>query len=419
MHYERDPIAAFGALPRRRRWNLWLALALVLLFALSMMVYSEEATRESADIAVHAGVAADFDFTDLHSITSRTTYPVWHLLTSVLYQLGLPLHLAAGAVTALMKCLTLLFVYWLLSAMAGDKTHPGLIAGLSLCILLVSSIRISSLNPHVYRFLRRGYCCSPNVWHNPTQPTVIAAMMLVMPWVCHCWYQFEKAMEQGRERYLLPWRDVAILALLTTGSAVCKPTFLQALLPAAFVMYLVELIRRPKQWRYFGQIVLGFLPSVGYFLLSYLYFTGVVVEFTSGVEMRFDPNMLKNMLLGQLVMGAAPIVALAACWRKGMLKNRLLLLTLLMILFSVIEGCLFHETGLRVGHGNFTWAAASSAFLLWAVSAATLLRERAAGRLHTRPRQAALCLSAGLLLWHLASAAYYIAYVILYTQKPF
>lgn len=419
MQYERDPIVAFAALPRRRRWNLWLALALVLLFALSMVVYSEEATRDSADIAMHAGVAADFDFTDLHSITSRTTYPVWHLLTSTLYQLGMPLHLAAGAVTALMKCLTLLFVYWLLSAMAGENARPGLIALLSFCILTVSSIRIPSLNPNVYRFAGRAYSCSPNVWHNPTQPTVIAAMMLVMPWLCHCWYSFERAMQEGTSGYRLPWSKVAVLAVLTTGSAVCKPTFLQALLPAAFVMYLVELIRHPRQWRYFGQIVLGFLPSVGYFLLSYLYFTGVVVEFTSGVEVFFSADMLENLLLGQLVMGAAPIVALAACWRKGMLKNRLLLLNLLMILFSVLEGCLFHETGLRVGHGNFTWAAGSSAFLLWATAASVVLRERAAGHLASRPRRIALGLSAALLVYHLASAAYYLSVIIFYSQMPF
>lgn len=419
MQYERDPIVAFAALPRRRRWNLWLALALVLLFALSMVVYSEEATRDSADIAIHAGVAADFDFTDLHSITSRTTYPVWHLLTSTLYQLGMPLHLAAGAVTALMKCLTLLFVYWLLSAMAGENARPGLIALLSFCILTVSSIRISSLNPNVYRFVGRAYSCSPNVWHNPTQPTVTAAMMLVMPWLCHCWYSFEKAMQEGTSGYRLPWGKVAVLAVLTTGSAVCKPTFLQALLPAAFVMYLVELNRRPREWRYFGQIVLGFLPSVGYFLLSYLYFTGVVVEFTSGVEVFFSADMLENLLLGQLVMGAAPIVALIACWRKGMLKDRLLLLNLLMILFSVLEGCLFHETGLRVGHGNFTWAAGSSAFLLWATAASVVLRERAAGRLASRPRRIALGLSAALLVYHLASAAYYLSVIIFYSQMPF
>ena len=69
-----------------------------------------------------------------------------------------------------------------------------------------------------------------------------------------------------------------LLAVFLMGSLACKPTFMQALLPAAFVMFLVELCRRPRCWRYFGQIVLAFVPAVAYFLLQYLYSTGVVVE---------------------------------------------------------------------------------------------------------------------------------------------
>ena len=56
---------------------------------------------------------------------------------------------------------------------------------------------------------------------------------------------------------------IVVLAVLCMGSVACKPTFMQALLPAAFVMYLVEVFRHKKEWRYFGQIVLAFLPSVG------------------------------------------------------------------------------------------------------------------------------------------------------------
>ena len=48
------------------------------------------------------------------------------------------------------------------------------------------------------------------------------------------------------------------------GSVACKPTFMQALLPAAFVMYLAEVLRRPRQWRYFGIFV-----CVCVFILSY------------------------------------------------------------------------------------------------------------------------------------------------------
>ena len=38
---------------------------------------------------------------DLHTITSRLAYPLWHLLVSVIYQLGVPLAAAAVSVTVL------------------------------------------------------------------------------------------------------------------------------------------------------------------------------------------------------------------------------------------------------------------------------------------------------------------------------
>ena len=407
MQYQRDPVVAWCALPARRRFNLWLALAMAVVFFGSMAVYSQEALRDSADIAIHAGVAADFNFTDLHSITSRTTYPVWHLLTSALYQLGMPLNLAAGAVTALMKTLTFLFTYWLLAAMGGKEAHPALLLSMSLVIAIITGIRIPGLNPTVYRGVG-----SPNVWHNPTQQTVATAMMLVMPWLCHCWYCFERALDSGCKRYLLPWWKVLVLAALTAGSVACKPTFMQALLPAAFVMYLVELIRRPDQWRYFGQIVLGFVPAAGYFLLSYLYFTGVVVEFTSGVDVVFSPDMMVVLVRGEIVMCAAPILALITCWRKGMLKDRLLVLTLLMTVFSLVEGFCFHETGMRTGHGNFTWAANTVAYLIWAVGMSTFLRSLPWLKTASPLRKAGRAATWLLLAWHVGSSIYYLVYIL-------
>lgn len=410
MQYSCDPVTAWRGLPAKRRFNLWAVLALAAVFALSYWIYSLEAMRDAADLAIHASIAADFDFGDLHSITSRLSYPVWHLLTSSLYQLGMPLASAAGAVTALMKTLTCLFAYWLISAMAGEKCPQAAVLGMSVLTVIVTGVRVPWVNPNVYQGAG-----SPNVWHNPTQQTVMAAMMLVVPWVCHCWYCFQEAMEKGCKTYILPWWKVLVLAVLTTGSVACKPTMMQALLPAAFVMYLVELCRHKDQWRYFGQIVLGFVPAVGYFLLSYLYYTGVVVEYTSGVRVVFSPEMLLNLLRGVPIMCAAPIAALITCWHKGMLKDRLLVLTLLMMLFSMIEGICFHETGMRAGHGNFTWAANSTAFLLWVVSMGILLRNLAQGgyRAASRLRRAGYWATLVLGLWHLASAVYYIWYIAL------
>ena len=203
------------------------------------------------------------------------------------------------------------------------------------------------------------------------------------------------------------------------GSVACKPTFMQALLPAAFVMFLVELIRRPGEWRYFGQIVLAFVPSVGYFLLSYLYYTGVVVEFTSGVEIGVTAESAWVAVRNTLMMSACPLAAVIACRRKGLFKDRLLVLALLMTLFSVLEAMAFRETGMREGHGNFTWAANSSSFFLWVVMAGVCLRcvqsDLEAGAI-TLTRKLGYAAVAGLFAWHAFSAVYYIWYLLTTTN---
>ena len=59
----------------------------------------------------------------------------------------------------------------------------------------------------------------------------------------------------------------------------------------------------------------------------------------------------------------------------------MLVLALLMVLFSLLEGMAFRETGLREGHGNFTWATNSSSFILWVTMTGIFLREFVSGLL--------------------------------------
>lgn len=344
-------------------------IALALVLVSSFFMFLREFSYENADLFIHATIASEFDFADLHSITSRLSYPLWHIAVSALYQLGMPLGYAAASVCALCKGITFLLTYWLVGAMAGEGGSRWTVLGLSAFLMIVTGVLVMSVSDAVYRGVG-----SPNVWHNPTQQTVTAAMMLVMPWLAHCWYAFERQAEAGNERVLLPWWKIAVLAVLCMGSVACKPTFMQALLPAAFVMYLTEVLRRPRQWRYFGQIVLAFLPSVGYFLLSYLYYTGVVVEFTSGVEIGITAETAWVAVRNTLMMSACPLMAVIVCYRKGMFKDRLVVLALLMTAFSLLEAMAFRETGMREGHGNFTWAANSSSYFLWVVMTGVFLR---------------------------------------------
>ena len=413
-----DPIRAAQEMRKAGKKDSHLP-ALVLCAAyvlLSYVMYVRQFTYTHADFYLHAAIADYFDFTDLHTITSRIAYPMWHLLVRTVKYMGATLEGAAVGVSTVVKGLTYLLVYGVLNAMSNGSFKRWMIALLSFVLVLVTPVLIPSVNKFVYAGVG-----SPNVWHNPTQQLIMMVMLLVMPWLGHCWYEFERRVEAGEENVMLPWWKIVLLAVLCMGSVACKATFMQALLPAAFVMYLVELCRRPREWRYFGQIILAFLPAAAYFLLQYLYYTGVVVEYTSGVEFGITLETAWVSIRNALLMGACPFAALIVCWRKGLFKDRMLVLALLMVAFSALEAMAFRETGQRQGHGNFTWASNSSAFFQWVVMAGVFLRE-----MRSRKQNGELCVwrkvgIAGvlaLLAWHLYSGVYYL-YFLFSTENTF
>ena len=94
-----DPVASGKTIWKGRAFNAPALIVLALVFAGSYFMFLREFAYQNADLYIHAMIAHDFDFTDLHSITSRLSYPVWHIVVSALYQLGVPLgHAAAGVI---------------------------------------------------------------------------------------------------------------------------------------------------------------------------------------------------------------------------------------------------------------------------------------------------------------------------------
>ena len=381
----------------------------LLFFTAVFFVYYMEATNLSSDMAIHASIAQDFNFADLHSITSRIAYPLWHICVSAAYQLGLPIAVAAAAVTALTKTLFFATAQSLLLPMRGQGNRA-VMWGMALLLMVVTGICLPWVNPAVYRAVG-----SPTVWHNPTQITVTTVSLLCVPYLMHCWCEFERQLAAGRRAITLPWSKVFWLIVLLMLAAATKPTFLQALLPAAFVLFTLQWTQQPRQWRYFMQLVLAFLPSVAYFLLQYLYYTGVVVEYTSGVTVFATAETLWIALRSVLMMGAFPLLALLLRHRKGQKVDRAVLLVLLMLLFSALEAAFFHETGLREAHGNFTWATGSSALLLWWLALRDFWNDFAAfwpARGQSRLRATGYVGCWVLLGWHALSALYYLYYLI-------
>lgn len=407
MTFDSWQTACERAKPQRRDPVTWVLN--LLFFAAVYAIFYMEATNPSSDLAIHASIAQSFQFADLHSITSRIAYPLWHVMVSAVYQLGLPIAVAAAAITALMKTLFFATAQFLMLPRRGEGNR--LVMWL-MCLLLmiVTGILVPGVNPLVYRAAG-----SPTVWHNPTQVTVTMISLLCVPYLLHCWCAYEKRLSMAQRAISLPWKNVFWLAVLLMLAAAAKPTFLQALIPAAFVLFATQWARQPGQWRYFAQMILAFVPSVAYFLLQYLYYTGVVVEYTSGVTVYATAETLWIALRSVVLLTAFPMLALALRRQKGQPMDRGVALVLLMLLFSALEAAFFHETGMRENHGNFTWATGSSAILLWWLALRSYWDDftKALQNRHTRALRAwGYAGSWVLLLWHAFSAIYYLCYLI-------
>ena len=70
-----DPVASGKTIWKGRAFNAPALIVLALVFAGSYFMFLREFAYQNADLYIHAMIAHDFDFTDLHSITSRLSYP--------------------------------------------------------------------------------------------------------------------------------------------------------------------------------------------------------------------------------------------------------------------------------------------------------------------------------------------------------
>ena len=405
-----DPVLASVTFLKKKRLDFFRIFFYLAVFSFSLWMYAWEFQFAVTDLHVHAVIASEFNFLDLHSITSRLAYPMWHLFVSILFQLGVPLQWASALVCAGVKVLGMFLVCLLLHVITGGQVKRQAITLSAIFLMFVTGIRIPGFNSMVYRGVG-----SPTTWHNPTQLMVFVSMLLCIPYVVHCWYEFQRRLPQGKSHAMLPWRKVFLLAALLMFSLACKPTFMQAFLPACAVFFLIEWFRHPKNSRYFLQIILAFLPAALYFLLQYLYYTGVVVPFTSGVAFGATLETAWFSIRSMLIMAAFPFYTLVFCYQKGMLKDKMLVITLLLTLFSMLQSMFFRETGLRVGHGNFNWASMGSALMLWVLTLGHfLLSFSHFFRSHPKPwfRWPLYGIGFALLAWHVYSSGFYIWHLL-------
>ena len=407
----------------------WVAFALLLVIV--TMIYYREASSGQSDIFLHATIASGFNFLDLHSITSRIAYPFWHLNFALLYQMGMPLVTAATVVCVVYKMLVFLLVQRIISLYLAPESGSKQATLAALVLMFVTAVRIPAFNPTVYIGIG-----SPNVWHNPTQIVAVLSSLLCVFYTAHILFTFSRQAKTQVAGVMLPWKKLILLAAIVLFAAVCKPTFLQAFLPACGLYFLTLWIKHPKHTRFFLQIIGAFLPATLYFIMQYLYYTGVVVPFTSGVAVSLSAERVWIAVRNMLMMGAFPLLTLLFLPdKKHIFRDPVIILCLLIAGISMLEAALFYETGLRENHGNFNWASMNAAFLLWVVmlprwinaihsyqnERARLRENTPKGFLHSTDlkrrtirlnvQATGFLLTLFVLLWHVYSGLYYLYYL--------
>ena len=249
-----DPRGIRKTIWKGRAFNAPALIVLALVFAGSYFMFLREFAYQNADLYIHAMIAHDFDFTDLHSITSRLSYPVWHIVVSALYQLGVPLGpCCCGRVRAVQGG------HLPADLLAGGR-HGGR-AGQprgSAGAERVSDDRDGRAgHVRVRRSISRRWVAQCVAQPHPADRDrrhdagdAVACALLVR--VCKA--------GGGRKAA----RASALVEDCGAGGFVHGQRGLQAHVHAGaaarlrFVMYLVEVFRHKKEWRYFGQIVLAF-----------------------------------------------------------------------------------------------------------------------------------------------------------------
>ena len=173
MYFPSDPVVVANSLLKKRQLDPLRICAYLAVFAFSLWMFAWEYQFPATDLRVHATIASEFNFVDLHSITSRMAYPFWHLCVALLYQLGMPLIWASSVVCAVAKVLGMFLAILLLTIITEDKINKNFITLAGILLMFVTGIRIPGFNEKVYQGVG-----SPTVWHNPTQLAVTVSMLL-------------------------------------------------------------------------------------------------------------------------------------------------------------------------------------------------------------------------------------------------
>ncbi len=262
-------MTGIAAAVQRERYPLITSLGL---FTLATLVFTWGfaaflQSQRSSDITTH------LDYTrQLHSLGDiRSPHFLFQLLVKAGYGLGL------GYETAAVWLLGLCFGG--MALLIGQEMYrrdlvssPLLAFGLVMAVLFASHIFLFTIQSNIYR----GYFV-PTVYHNPTQQL----NKLFAVWIYFVYARHFLHAERAT------WWSIPLLAILCALSAVAKPSFLIAFLPAAALYAGFDLLRR--RWRQALLCLLGIgIPSA----LTMLWQTQFTESAGQSLELAFRPFVI-------------------------------------------------------------------------------------------------------------------------------
>jgi hypothetical protein len=347
-------MTATAAPAERDRWPVSTAVGL---FTIATIVFAWVfATflrlQSSSDLHAHLAYAQQ-----LHSLADlMSPHFLFQLLVKAGYALGVSHETAA--VWLLGGC------YGGMAVLIGHEMHQRNIAlsplrtfGLVVAVLLASHIFLFTLSTNLYR----GYFV-PTAYHNPTQQ---------LNKLFALWIYFVYRREFLGARPAGTW-SLPILAGLCILSAVAKPSFLIAFLPAAALYAVHDLVRR--RWRQALMCLAGIgIPSA----LTLLWQTRLTEGAGQSIELALAPFVIfdagETLYKLPASMAFPGIVAAGAWWTRTSDAGLRFIWTLTAVALFVTLAVV--ESGHRMMHGNFAWTGQTAVFLVYVESLLFLLTQ--------------------------------------------
>ena len=338
-------MSGVAAPAERERVSVWAGLFVIATLVFTVGFDSFLRVEESSDLTTHLAYAQQ-----LNSLADlRSPHFLFQLIVKAGHASGLSY--GTAAVWLLGLC------YGGMAVLLGREMYLRGRAGsplrtfvLVMAVLIASHIFLFTIDSNIYR----GYFV-PTAYHNPTQQ---------LNKLFALWIYFVYGRHFLRTDHAA-WSSVPLLAVLCVLSAVAKPSFLIAFLPAAALYAVFDLVHR--RWRQALLCLAGIgIPSA----LTLLWQTQFTADAGQGVEVALKPFAIFSAgeTLYKLPASLAfpLVVAVAAWWTRTSDVWLRFVWTLtavaLFVTLFVVEG------GQRMMHGNFAWTGQTGVFLVYVES---------------------------------------------------